>query len=469
MLLTSFLEQFVRTFVAEPFRLIADQTGWRKRSGKIDPFEFIIPLVFGQMSASRQTLSSQAQSLAEPVTRQALDQRFTPQAAEFLKASFVHVMAQTLDWSAVHPQAEALRVNFSALYLLDSTAFDCPDTLKEIFPSCGGAGSSANVKVLLRYELIAGRLEPLHVLEGKRSDQGQSLKAAQRLLANELQLQDKGFYDAKAWNAAQQRGAFLLMPLPHSVTLWICAAPDQPEELLDLASSLEASLQDQVTWSGLHLGKKGHRAGPLRLAAFRLSPKSAQRRRRGLREGMRTLGRTPSAKALQLAGWLLLLTNAPEEKLPAAMMSHVYRLRWQVELIFRQAKSVLRLHKTESGNICRVQSEIWSRLICAVLLFSWHAHASAECWRRYQCEASFEKLIRMMQHWGHTIALAFLDGPDALLQKLRTLWRHLLPNARKGRQKSRPTTWENLFNLWLNTRTAPEQPKEMSANQALTL
>src|ERR1700691_544087 len=185
MLLTSFLEQFVRTFVAEPFRLIADQTGWRKRSGKIDPFEFIISLVFGQMSASRQTLSSQAQSLAEPVTRQALDQRFTPQAAEVLKASFVHVMAQTLDWSAVHPQAEALRVNFSALYLLDSTAFDCPDTLKEIFPSCGGAGSSANVKVLLRYELIAGRLEPLHVLEGKRSDQGQSLKAAQRLLANE--------------------------------------------------------------------------------------------------------------------------------------------------------------------------------------------------------------------------------------------------------------------------------------------
>ncbi len=189
MILTSFLEQFVRTFVAEPFRQLADQTGWRRRAGKIAPFEFIVSLVFGQMSASRQTLSSQAQTLAQPVTRQAVDQRFTPQAVEFLKASFAHVLAHALDWSAAHPQAQVLRAHFSALSLLDSTAFDCPDPLQDIFPACGGDGSAANVKIL-RYELIAGRLEPLEVLAGKRSDQGQALKAVERLQANELQLQD---------------------------------------------------------------------------------------------------------------------------------------------------------------------------------------------------------------------------------------------------------------------------------------
>jgi hypothetical protein len=174
---------------------------------------------------------------------------------------------------------------------------------------------------------------------------------------------------------------------------------------------------------------------------------------------MRTQGRTPSATALQLAGWRLLLTNAPEDKLPAAMMSYVYPLRWQVELIFRQAKSVLRLDKTESENPHRVQAEIWARLICAILLFSWHAQASAERWRRYQCEARFEKLMRIMQHCGHTIARAFLNGPVVLLKELRTLWHHLPVNARKGRQKSRPTTWENLFDLWLNTRTTPREGK----------
>jgi hypothetical protein len=445
----SFLEQFARTFVAEPFCQLADLTGWRKRRSKIDPFEFLSSLVFGQLSASRQTLSSQAQSLAQPVTRQALDQRFNARLVEYVKAAFNLVLAQTLGWSAAHPQAEALQTNFAALYLLDSTSFDCPETLKDLFPACGGAGSAANLKLLLRYELIAGRLEPLQLLAGKRSDQGQSLGAAALLKANELQLQDKGFYDAKAWQAAEQAGAFLLMPLPHFLTLWLCPGAGQPEEPLDLAGALAASQENQVAWSDLRVGKPSHRAGSLRLVAFRLSPASAERQRRGLRESMRKQGRTPSAKALQLAGWLLLLTNAPEAKLPAAMMSYVYRLRWQVELIFRQAKSVLRLDKTESDNPHRVQSEIWARLICAVLLFAWHAQASAECWQRHACEASFEKLIRMVQHWGHTLARACLGGPDTLLQELRTLWKQLMVNARKGRQKSRPTSWENLFNLWL--------------------
>lgn len=445
-----FLEQFARTFVAEPFCQLADQTGWRQRTGKIDPFEFLGSLVFGQLSASRQTLSSQAQTLTEPVTRQAVAQRFNARTVAFVKAAFAHVLAHTLAWSAAQPQAEALRANFAALYLLDSTGFDCPATLKDLFPGCGGDGSAANVKVLLRYELIAGRLEPLQLLAGKRSDQGQSLAAASLLKVNELQLQDKGFYDTKAWQAAAQQGAFLLLPLPHSVTLWLCPGPDQPETLLDLGAVLAASVENQVAWSGLQVGKPGHRAGPLRLVAFRLSPESAGRQRQGLRESMRKQGRTPTARALQLAGWRLLLTNAPAAKLPTAMMSYVYRLRWQIELIFRQAKSVLRLDKTESADPHRVQSEIWARLICAILLFSWHAQASAECWQRHACEASFEKLIRMTQHWGHTLARACLGGPDALLQELRALWKHLLVNARKGRQKSRPTTWENLFNLWLN-------------------
>ena len=196
----------------------------------------------------------------------------------------------------------------------------------------------------------------------------------------------------------------------------------------------------------------------MRLVAFRLSPESAGRHRAGLRESMRTKGRTPSAKALQLAGWLLLVTNAPAAKLPSALLAYLYRVRWQIELIFRQAKSVLRLDKTACNNESRIQSEIWARLIGAVLLFLWHAHANAQCWHQHRSEISFEKLIRVMQQWGHTIARAFLKGPDELLELLRTLWRHLLLNARKGRQKSRTNTWDHLMDLWLKPKPSPIQP-----------
>lgn len=458
MLPTTFAERFLRLFVPASFEQLARESGWLKRRRKIDPGEFLTALIFGQLSASRPTLSSQVQGLAVAVTRQAVAQRFNPAAVVFLQRAFAQILARTLAWAPAQPQAAALRAQFSALYLLDSTSFDCPASLRDHFPGCGGAGSAANVKVLLRYEVINGQLEPLCVLPGKRSDQGQALAMAERLHAGELQLQDKGFFDSKAWQAAQARGAYLLMPLPHAVTLWLIPAAGTPEIPLDLAAALAASDAAQVDWPALWLGQPGHRAGPVRLVAFRRSPESAARHRQGLRESMRTQGRTPSAKAMQLAGWLLLVTNAPAAKLPTTMLSYLYRLRWQIELIFRQLKSVLRLHQTESADIYRVQCEIWARLSGAVLLFWWHSHANAECWRRHACELSFEKLIRLLQHWGLTLAQAFLTGPAAVRRLVHTLGQQLLRNARKGRQKNRPTSWENLAGLW------PSEPAANTTN-----
>ena len=70
-----------------------------------------------------------------------------------------------------------------------------------------------------------------------------------------------------------------------------------------------------------------------------------------------------------MAGWLILITNAPVEKLPTEAMSYLYRVRWQIELVFKQCKSVLRLDVTLARtNAYRMQCEILARLIAAVVL-----------------------------------------------------------------------------------------------------
>jgi hypothetical protein len=450
----SFIDQFARCFVPAPFIQLARTAQWLRRQGKIDAFEFLTSLVFGQLSALRLTLNAQAQGLSEPVTRQAIDQRYTPAAVAYLQAAFAHGLNQTWLAAPAQPMAHELRRHFSAVYLVDSTAFDAPASLQQLFPACGGDGSPANVKVLLRYEWIAGRLEPLQLLPGKRSDQGLASAVVLPLRENHLQLQDKGFFSAAAWQRAAAQKAFLLCPWPHSVTLWQLE-PTRPPLRLDLAQELAASTQAQVEWSQLHAGHDGHRFGPVRVVAFRLGPESAGRQRAGLREAQRKQGRTPSAAALELAGWLILVTNAPATKLPSPVLSYLYRLRWQIELIFRQCKWVLRLDVTESGNPCRVQCEIWARLLAAVLIFWWHAHTGAVCWQQHGCEISFEKLGRIFQQWGHRLARAFLHGGEILLGELRELWRHLLKGARKERQKSRTNTWDRLRDVWLTPATSP--------------
>jgi hypothetical protein len=459
-----FMDQFVEWFAPDSFRRLARQTLWLRRQGKIDAFDFLLSSVFGQASALRMTYEAQARLLLEPVSRQAIHERFTPQAVAFFKVSFEHVLAEALQHPPDSPLAAALRQHFSAVYLSDSTSFDVSPSLQHLFPSCGGDASPANVKLLLRYEYIQGQLDPRALFPGKKSDLSLAATLAGLLAKDQLQIQDKGFYDARAWRAAQNAGAFLLMPWPRSVSVWTRPQPGPLEQRLDLATALAASTSARVDWAEVALGQGEHRIEGLRLSAFRLSPESAGRHRAAVREAQRRHGRVPTQAALELAGWLILLTNAPVAKLSADLIAYLYRLRWQVELIFRTCKSTLRLDQTRGDNAHRTQCEIWARLICAVLIFLWHAQANAVCWLQHRREISFEKTACLFQLQGAGLARALVRGGLNLMETLREMWRCTLKTARKGRQKTRTNTWDSLHDLWLHPK--PTTPSVSALDNA---
>jgi hypothetical protein len=351
--------------------------------------------------------------------------------------------------------AEALRQHFTAVYLLDSTSFDVTPALKDLFPGCGGDASEANVKLILRYEFIRGQLEPCQLLPGKTPDQKLATQAARCLKKGQLQLQDKGFFNCQSWREVEANGAFLVMPWPRSVTAWLPQDDAGPERLLDVAAVLARSTQNQVCWPQVLLGKGDNRIGPVRMVGFRLSPESASRQRASLNENARRHGQggTATREALELAGWLILITNAPEAMLPSCLLAYFYRLRWQVELIFRQCKDTLRLDQARSDNPCRVQCEIWGRLLVAVMAFMLHTHADAASWAHGRIQISFEKVVRTLQMNGLSLARALVKGGQMLHAQLVELWRCLLLTARKGRQKSRTNTYDRLMEKW------PELPK----------
>lgn len=442
------MDSFTQIFTPKPFLALARQTRWLRRQGKIDAFDFLISHL-GQASALRMTLDAQANALTEPVSRQAIHGRYTPEAVDFFKASYQHVLAQALAIPPQSPMAAALRQHFSAVYLLDSTSFDVTPALRHLFPGCGGNASEANVKLLLRYEFIGGQLEPGELLPGKKNDQSLAVQTARRLKKGQLQLQDKGFFDCRSWKEVQAAGAFLVMPWTRSVTAWLPQDDNAPPRRLEVASVLATATQNQISWPRVFLGLGNNRVGPLRLVAFRLREESAARHRAAFRESAQRHGHLPSQAGLELAGWIILLTNAPEAALPSHILSYLYSLRWQVELIFRQCKDTLRLDQGRSDNPFRVQCEIWARLLMAVMAFLLHTHADAVSWATHRIQISFEKVVRNLQANGISLARALVAGGPILREALSKLWRGLLVIARKGRQKTRTNTYDRLLDTWL--------------------
>lgn len=443
-----FIEHFARTFERAAFVRLARASGWLRRQGKIDAFEFLAGLVFGQMSALRLTLHAQAACCTAPVSRQAVDQRYHERTVVYFRSAFDHCLERSLALAPPPARHAALAAHFPAVHLVDSTAFDCPASLASLYPGCGGDASPANVKLLLRYEYLRGQFAPVALVPGKRSDQGLAGEVPALIGAGELLIADKAFVKLQALRDIERTSGYFLLPWPRSFGLYQLQ-PDGALQALDLAAALRASTAAVFEPPAIQLGA-GAEAIVVRLAAFRLSEASASRARAGVREAQRKQGRTPSDAALELAGWLILLTNVAAEKLPTTAMSYLYRVRWQIELVFKQCKSVLRLNVTEAlDNLARVQCEIWARLIGALVVFGWHGHLQAASWARRRAELSFGQVARQLQSRGLSLAEALITGGQRLRAWLWQVWNQLLVTTRKGRQRTRKTTWEALQENWL--------------------
>jgi hypothetical protein len=456
----------------QPARIqqLAKKHGWCKRRAKISGFEFFYSGALGQASALELTLNAQASSLSQTVTRQAVDQRYNPAAVEFFKAVFEEALASALEAQTDSAMAQVLHQRFGAIRLFDSTQCPCSEALAKIFPGCGGGGSDAGLKVLLSYDYGRSQLQPLAVLAAKRSDQGLADTVAQQVGRGELGLWDKGFYKAHSLRKLAARGGYFLLPWSRSVSVWQTDAAGQPTAPIDMAAYLKASSEACVDWPAVQLGQtQDSRLGPVRLVAYRLTQDKANRRRAQLREKCRTYGRQPTEQALELAGWLILMTNAPALLLPTAALGYLYRVRWQVELIFRQWKSVLRLDVIPSRNACRVQCEVWARLVAALLTSVWHQHANAACLELHQREISFSKLAKLLQQHGQLVVQTLFANRAHIESVFRTIWKKLLKLARKEHQPSRPTTWQNLCSHWLDVplvcAAEPTTPKSAPQRQ----
>ena len=66
---------------------------------------------------------------------------------------------------------------------------------------------------------------------------------------------------------------------------------------------------------------------------------------------------------------ILLVTSEPPEKLNAALISIIYRQRWQIEVFFKWLKSILGCRKLLAESSNGVAIQMYCALIAAIMLF----------------------------------------------------------------------------------------------------
>jgi Transposase DDE domain len=116
------------------------------------------------------------------------------------------------------------------------------------------------------------------------------------------------------------------------------------------------------------LDRAGTQLLPVRLVVRRLSAAEAERSQRRAHRKSRKQGKKLQPQTVRAAGYVLLLTSLDAVSFPAADILALYRLRWQIELLFKRLKSLLRLDALPAKDPDLARSWIYAKLIAALLL-----------------------------------------------------------------------------------------------------
>ena len=382
------------------------------------------------------SLGGMVAALSSRISREALHQRFTAPAAAFLLLCLHTVLRHKLQAVPIRTQ---LLQPFARVLLVDSSSWDVSEKLRAVLPGSGGNASTANCKLQTAYDYKQGELVFLADTAGTVPDNRYTDHLPALVNKKDLLLIDQGYFKLTTFNAIMAKGAFFV------TRLFIGMALEDARTMLpiDLGAILKHS-PAPVSERLVRMGQSQNQTRPCRLVCLRVSAQVAQARRRRFKAHARRQGRTGSHQHLALCDWTLLITNVPEKWLPLAMVRALYTLRWQIELLFKQFKSILRVHQSATGNAHRLRCELYGKLIAAVWVHRLHAVANTALWNTARQEISLAKLYKRLQERAFTLFQLAISSWALAMGYLSQELEKVLRHCRKHRQRSRMTTLEML-------------------------
>ena len=304
------------------------------------------------------------------VSREAIHKRFTPEAVAFMKA----LLAKLIELRLVTENSiPSTLKTFNRLCIKDSTKFTIPKEFADTYPGYNGFHKgSALMNIQYEYDLLSGNWSCLDFTKATRNDQADSRETLDNIEPNDLHIRDLGYVTMPYLIGVAERQAFFLNRLPTQLNVY--RKKNEKYLLVDWNSV------DRV------FKKKGLKQMELNVV---LSKKYKLESRMIIvpipnnvyKERIRKASKHAKSKGCQLtneykikARYNIFITNVPEDRLSPQDIIQAYRLRWQIELVFKAWKSGLSIHKTKKVRKERFECHMIARIILA--LINWRVYQS---------------------------------------------------------------------------------------------
>lgn len=329
---------------------------------------FLEAIIFSKFNQKKLALNEIANNLqcnyGLEISKQGVDERFNLQSVKFLKSCTSALLKNNFQQSASIPIFD----NFKRIRIKDSTCFQLPENMKAQYPGTGGSASEAGAKIQYEFDLKNGNILDFELTAANANDFTDASKKEGSIEKGDLLLRDLGYISVDSIDHCSKSEAYHISRLKAQTGIYYSKKQNRKNiTLLDIQKQLQSSGDDFIEMD-VYVGNR--RRVPVRLIACMLPKEKIKERIKKMRRKQITAGRKFKEEFCQTAGLNVFVTNIPKETMSAVDVYNTYKLRWQIELIFKIWKSIGEIHLVKDVKQDRLLTLLYAKLIW--LLLNWH-------------------------------------------------------------------------------------------------
>ena len=368
------------------------------------------------------------------MTKQSLDERFNCYAVKFMRNCFEQVFERI---GASWAEPKVATCAFDRVILRDATSFQLPAQLAGFYEGNAGDTTGSVIKIQQEYDLLTGRVLRLDLRNGKENDTQWLNLRGLPVAGNDLHLMDLGYYKLGHLRHIAQQGGYFLSRYKVGTSLFSKDAQGNFQKLdwSDLIDGVQGVDFDRKVWLG-----EGRQKLPARLHLHKVPDLEVQKR---LKKYLLKDRDQPSTKKKyqsselrkKLAGYNIFITNATEQQLRTEQIYTFYKLRWQIELLFKIWKSLFAIDKIGKMSVGRFHCHLYGRLIAVLVGGHLQAQLRQFIGDKMQVELSEWKAYKVIKKRLCVFWQKLRTGGEPLKQWLAKLFKRLVKVAQKERKK----------------------------------
>ncbi len=345
------------------------------------------------------------EGLCDVLRRKSINVDISPQAlnAKINSKEAVSFLKKTLEniyTDQVRPKQEKIPIelleSFQNVYIQDSTQIELNEHLSEEFKGSGGSASKSSLKIDLLYDVTNHTLKEVSITDGTYPDQKNGSNILKELQEGDLIIRDLGYFVVSVIEEIDCKGVFYLSRLFKGANVYL--SPEFESEAIDLPAYVSEKIGNRSCMDmEVYIGAE--RAWS-RLICYRAPEHVINERRRKARKAAQKKGKSLSREDLEWLSYSFYITNVKVEIWPAEIIGTIYRIRWQIELIFKQWKQLFQIDVMKGARSERIRCLIYGRLIMINIVTGLYALSVWYCRVVLRREVSGVKLIQWLRRKG---------------------------------------------------------------------